>query len=329
MKPWARAVWAVLAVGVSGMGLLWLYFHPRVRLTRGVVYGQRGEHRLVMDVAQPWRANGCGVVLLMSGAWKSQPGSFQPWIVAPLLRRGYTIFAVYHRSQPAVTVMEIVEDVRRGLETVWEQARRYGVDPGRLGITGASSGGHLALMLACRSGDAERSASAEERPPALRAVAVFFPVTDLLNLGDSTENPGDGGPPRNFVKAFGPGATNLALWRVIGRELSPIYHVGSSLPPTLIIHGEADRLVPLDQSLRFQEVARRQGAMVEVIVRRGAGHGWWTLPWEVREMADWFDRYVQRGVDRPASAPRLGLINRVPVGSALATPSDVPPMPRS
>ncbi|WP_410962743.1 hypothetical protein, partial [Salmonella sp. SAL4446] len=66
---------------------------------------------------------------------------------------------------------------------------------------------------------------------------MFYPVTDLLNLGASTENPGDGGPPKRVVKGFGPGATNMLTWHLIGRELSPIYFISSNLPPILILHG--------------------------------------------------------------------------------------------
>jgi dipeptidyl aminopeptidase/acylaminoacyl peptidase len=128
----------------------------------------------------------------------------------------------------------------------------------------------------------------------VEAVAIFFPVTDLLNLGASTENLGDGGPPKSFVKAFGPQSTNLAVWKVIGRELSPIYYVRSNLPPILIYHGDADTLVPLDQSQRFQAEARKRGCTVDLVVHHGGGHGWWSMIWDIRRFADWFDRCLRR-----------------------------------
>jgi dipeptidyl aminopeptidase/acylaminoacyl peptidase len=115
----------------------------------------------------------------------------------------------------------------------------------------------------------------------------------LLNLGASTENPGDGGPPKSFVKAFGPNSTNLTVWKPIGHALSPIYHVGSNLPPTLILHGSADTLVPLDQSERFQARALEAGREVKLIVRPGQKHGWPTMILDVRLFADWFDRWLK------------------------------------
>jgi BD-FAE/PDZ domain len=130
---------------------------------------------------------------MVSGGWKSgDAGELPAWILAPLLRRGYTIFAIYHVSQPEATVMEIIEDVHRGIRFVRHHAEEYEIDPNRIGVSGGSSGGHLSLMLTTRGGpgpdDAEDPVDRESS--AVQAVAIFYPVTDLLNLGKSTENPG-------------------------------------------------------------------------------------------------------------------------------------------
>jgi acetyl esterase/lipase len=299
-----RILWVLLAslatallVAGLGFGSVWLYLHPPVERTNGVVYGQRQGRKLAMDVLRPAQPNGVGVMVIVSGGWKSStPGSFQPWMAAPLLRRGYTVFAVYHISQPEATVMEIAEEVNRAVRYIRHHAKDYGVDPQRLGVTGGSAGGHLSLLLATRGGPgpADGADPVDRESSAVEAVAIFFPVTDLLNLGASTENPGDGGPPKSFVNAFGPQSTNLAVWKVIGRELSPIYYVRSNLPPILIYHGDADTLVPLDQSERFQAEARKRGCTVALVVHHGGGHGWWSMIWDIRRFADWFDRHLRR-----------------------------------
>jgi acetyl esterase/lipase len=205
------------------------------------------------------------------------------------------VFAIYHVSQPKASVMEIAEDMHRAVRFVRYHARAYGVDPQHLGVTGGSSGGHLSLLLATRGGPGPADAvdPVDRESSAVQCVAIFYPVTDLLNLGKSTENLGDGGPPKSFVKAFGPQSTNLAVWKVIGRETSPIYYVTTNLPPTLIYHGDADTLVPLEQSERFQEVARALGCTVEVRVHHGGKHGWLTMFRDVRQFAEWADRYLR------------------------------------
>ena len=77
-------------------------------------------------------------------------------------------------------------------------------------------------------------------------------------------------------------------------RVSPIYYVSSTLPPTLIFHGDADTLVPLDQSKRFQAEARRSGRTVELIVHHGGKHGWLSMLWDIRRFANWFDQYLRK-----------------------------------
>ena len=277
-------------------GGLWWYYHPSFTRSGPIVFGHRAGEDLTLEVVMPSRPNGLGVVLMVSGGWKSATNSFRPWMVAPLLRRGYTVFPVCHVSQPQSTVMEIVEDVSRGVRFVRHHAAKYGVDPDRLGVTGGSAGGHLSLMLATRGGPGPANAPdpVDRASSAVQAVAIFYPVTDLLNLGDSTENLHDGGPPKSFVKAFGPNSTNLAVWAVTGREMSPLYYVTSNLPPTLIYHGDADTLVPLDQSQRFETRARELGRPIELAVHPGGNHGWLTMLWDIRHFADWFDQHLKK-----------------------------------
>lgn len=298
-----HALWSLLAlVGLIALvaGLVWWYFHPAVTVSEPVTYGQRDGRNLRYSILRPAQPNGLGVVLMVSGRWKSSGPTVPLFMVAPILRRGYTVFAVAHVSQPECSIMDIVEDVQRAVRSIRHEAARHGVDPARLAVVGGSSGGHLSLMIATRGGPGPSDAAdpVDRESSAVQAVACFYPPTDLLNLGTSTENPGDGGPPKSFVRGFGAGATNRAAWKIIGRDLSPIYHVTSNLPPTLIIHGGADTLVPLDQSERFVERAREVGRAVELIVRPDKKHGWLTMLWDIRLFADWFDRHLRPGAAR-------------------------------
>lgn len=276
-------------------GGAWWYFHPGTGETATVIYGERNEKPLSYEVIPPAQdANGAAVLVMVSGSWKSDPESFQRWLAAPFLRGGYTVFAISHLSQPKALIGEIVEDVHRAVRHIRHHAGDYGVDPERFGVTGGSSGGHLSLMLATRgeAGPADASDPVERESSAVQAAAIFFPVTDLLNLGASTENPGDGGPPISYVEGFGPGVDDLAVWKPLGRELSPIFHIGENLPPVLIHHGDADTLVPLDQSTRFREAAAAEGKEVELVVHPGKGHGWLGMIFEIRRFRDWFDEHL-------------------------------------
>lgn len=279
------AVLLLAAMGVSA----WWYFHPEVTATRGIVYTQRHGHDLTLDVIRPQQPSGAAVLMMVSGGWKSDPHKFEPWMASSFLRHGMTVMAISHLSQPEASVTEIVEDVRHAVRFVRHHAAEYGVDPKRFGVIGGSSGGHISLMLATTgsAGDPQTADENAREDSSVQAAAVFYPVTDLLNLGPSTENLGDGGPPKSFCKAFGPKANDLAEWKIIGREISPIFHVTDRLPPVYIIHGDADTLVPVDQSLRFQKRAGEIGKEVKLLIRPGKKHGWPTMIWDAHLFALW------------------------------------------
>jgi acetyl esterase/lipase len=281
---------------ITGGALYWWWFLPPYEKVADIPYGQRGDTPLLLDVFRPPRQNGAGVILLVSGGWKSSADSVRPVLFAPFLRRGYTVFAVRHVSQPKCIVGDIVEDMLRSVRFIRHYCALYGVDRNRLGVVGGSSGGHLSLMIATRGGPGADEAPDEidRESSAVQTVACFYPVTDLLNLGTSTENLGDGGPPKSFKNSFGPRAKSLEEWKVLGREISPIYQIPEAMPPILIVHGDADTLVPLDQSQRFVEQARSQGHHVELEVRPGKGHGWLTIFFDLVLFADWFDKHLAK-----------------------------------
>jgi len=290
------AVGLVVLIAVVADGLC-SSFDPSVQRTNGVVYGHRGDVDLALDVITPANPNGLGVLVLVSGGWKSgKPGSFSQWMAAPLLFRGYTLFAVYHVSQPDATVMQIIEDMHRAVRFVRHHAKDYGVDPQRLGVTGGSAGGHLSLMLATtgKPGAPDAKDPIDRESSAVQAVAIFYPVTDLLNMGKSTENAHDNGPPKNFHSAFGPNSTDPAVWKVIGRKCSPIYHITKAMPPILIHHGDADTLTPLEQSQWFRDKALKADRMVKLVVQPGGKHGWVSMPLDLIKFADWFDEHLSK-----------------------------------
>ena len=95
----------------------------------------------------------------------------------PLLDRGYTIFAVVHGSQPRYTVPEIIPDINRAVRFIRYHAKDYGIDPQRIGICGASAGGHLSLMIgtAGSKGKQDTSDPVDRESSRVQAVACFFP----------------------------------------------------------------------------------------------------------------------------------------------------------
>jgi acetyl esterase/lipase len=253
----------------------------------------------------------------------SSHDAISPMLVTPFLSRGYTTFAVVHGSQPRFQIPEIVEDVNRAVRFIRHHAADYGIDPNRLGVCGASAGGHLSLMIgtAGTPGDPKARDPVDRESSRVQAVACFFPPTDLLNYGKpgvEKIHPMDHNRP--FRPAFDYRAvdpvrnlwvpiTDEAKLRQIARDISPVYHVSPDDPPTFIMHGDADDLVPIQQSREIVAALEKAGVAAELVVKPQAGHGWLTIAADLSRFADWFDRHL----GAPAAGAKPATSSATPV----------------
>jgi acetyl esterase/lipase len=267
--------------------------------TQDVVYGRKFGVALTLDVIQPTKPNGYGIIYMVSGGWVSNHDGISAKSYAPFLDRGYTIFAVCHGCQPKFIIPEITQDIHRAIRFVRHNAAKWGVNPDHLGISGGSAGGHLSLTMGTQGGPGKADAKdpIDRESSAVQAVACFYPPTDFLNYGTPGEDAVGVGILQNYKGAFGPRSDTPEGRQQLGREISPIYFITPQLPPTLIIHGDADKLVPIQQAETFVARATAAGATAKLIVKPGAAHGWTGKEPDLIAMADWFDEYL-RGVKK-------------------------------
>jgi acetyl esterase/lipase len=273
---------------------------PTFKRTEDILYGRKFGTALTLDVLQPAaNSNGYGIVLMVSGGWFSGHDAINPRMYAPLLDRGYTVFAVVHGSQPKFIITEITEDIHRAIRFIRTNAAKWNVQPDKLGITGGSAGGHLSLTMATKGGPGKPDAKdpVDRASSAVQAVACFFPPTDFLNYGKPGEDAVGVGILKNFKSAFGPESDTPEGRQRLGKEISPINFITPQLPPTLIAHGDADKLVPIQQAEIFVARATETGATAKLIVKAGASHGWADMQTEMNLFADWFDEHL-RGVKK-------------------------------
>ncbi len=272
-----------------------------------VIYGRKFGTALTMDVLTPKNnANGAAVVWVISGGWFSAHEAINPDPVAELLRRGYTVFAVVHGSQPKYTIPEVLEDMNRAVRFIRYHAADYKIDPNRIGITGGSAGGHLSLMqgTAGNMGNPAARDPVDKTSSRVQAVACFFPPTDFLNYGQKNHNALGRGVLKDFrapfdfeeydrdLKRYKP-VVDEAKILAIGRAISPVTHVSADDPPTLIIHGDADFLVPIQQAEEILSKLKAAGVETKLVVKKGAGHGWPDLFKDMSIIADWFDAHLK------------------------------------
>jgi len=203
-----------------------------VSVTRDVAFCERPERTLYLDVYQPERADAAlrpTIIAIHGGSWRQgDKGVYFEAHHRLLAAQGYVVFDIQYRfSQEAVYPAQL-DDVHAAMSWVADHAAEYGADPQRVALIGRSAGGFLALHAAYR-------APAALRP---RAVAAYYPPVDL-RLWEPLDPRSVvvslmGGLPRDMPEAYDDAAATA--------------HVDADSPPTLLIHGSRDALVPLEHS---------------------------------------------------------------------------------
>lgn len=262
-----------------------------------VVYGEVHGTGLLMDIFVPTdNRNGLAIVDVISGAWYSDRGKIRDHTAGQFYKifcsRGYVVFAPRPGSKTRYTAAEMDQNLKTGIRYVKEHAAEYKIDPQRLGLTGASAGGHLATLAALTPspGDPQAKKPLDRHDTSVRAVAVFFPPTDFLDWGNDKPINYDILGPLLFVGGV-KGHSDEEI-QAASRAASPLYQVTKPTIPFLLIHGDADSVVPLSHSQKLVDAITKAGGSAKLIVKPGGGHPWLTIPEEVKVMADWFDEQL-------------------------------------
>lgn len=252
-----------------------------VKITADVVYGHKAGMAMVYDVFTPENANGAAIVFMVSGGWFSNwaaPESRLDFFAAEL-EAGFTMIALHHGSAPRFKVPEAYADVSRALRHIHMNAAEFGIDVDRLGVFGGSAGGHLSLMVGMDSdaGDPNAADPVLRHSNQVTTVVSYFPPVDLRPLA----GPNDRFPALDFP-------SNQAA------AISPILFADPNDPPTLLIHGDADELVPISQSEMMSAEFAKQGVISEFITIPGGAHGFRGANAETADKARlaWFKKYL-------------------------------------
>ena len=266
-----------------------LAYADDVEITPDVVYGHKFGMAMTYDVFQPEDdANGAAVIFVVSGGWYSRwsPPANLLRFSEPLTKKGFTVFTLRHGSSPKYSIPEIVADVRRGVRHIRMHAEKYNIDSDRLGVYGMSAGGHLSLMLGTASdeGNPEAKDPVQQVSDHVNAVVAWVPPTDLRIM--VWEAP-DHLPAYEKFPA-------LDLSVETAAEYSPLLHVSEDDPPTLVISGAKDKLVPIVHSELIQKAFEEKGVTSELAVYENAAHGFGKEDREdaTAKMVDWFEKHL-------------------------------------
>lgn len=270
MQTIKRSILSVLLLAVCVATLAIAQAQSKVEIIPDVVYGHKDGMALTFDVIKPKaNANGAAVIFMVSGGWVSNysPPQQTAERFKDLLDKGFTFIALRHGGSPKYLIPDIVADVRRGVRFIRFNAKQWGIDPNRLGVYGGSAGGHLSLMIGTASDNGDPNAKEDfmKESDRVASVVAYFPPVDLRPIvrGLNPERTGtqvDRFPALNFEKEKAP-------------DYSPIVFVTPDDPPTLLIHGDKDTLVPIINSKTIYEAFQKNNVKTNFVTIEGAGHG--------------------------------------------------------
>ncbi|TWT75039.1 alpha/beta hydrolase fold domain-containing protein [Allorhodopirellula solitaria] len=210
------------------------------------------------------------IVFFFGGGWRAgNPTQFEQHCRYLASQGMVAITADYRVSSRHHTLAnKSVEDAESAVRWIRDNAKRLGIDPFRIVAGGGSAGGHLAACLGVvppLSGSTVEGLEAKRTSSVPNALALFNPALVLapfedIRLGKNSEG----------VEKFKDITTRTG---VPARRISPIHHIHSGLPPTIIFHGEADSTVPFVTAKRYSELATQAGNRCELIGYPDASHG--------------------------------------------------------
>ena len=257
----------------------------RVTTRESVVFGTGGGRELRCDIYEPPAGvkNGIGILLLHGGGWSHGDRTQLRGYGVLLGRRGYTCVASEYRLTGEALWPAQIEDVKCAARYMRANAATLGIDPDRIVVSGNSAGGHLSLMAAVSDPSFEGSGGNAGVSSAVAASIAFYPPTGL-------DRRDWGGLPA----LFGKGAATDVM-----RAASPLTYANASFPPTLIIHGNKDELVPEAEATNMYDALNRAGVPVELHMFANQPHGFDADPKLGRQCAEimlsFLDRFVLNG----------------------------------
>ncbi|MEO6846381.1 MAG: alpha/beta hydrolase [Chthoniobacterales bacterium] len=257
-----------------------------------IPYAKYGDRELVLDVFLPLKPEGPLPVLvgISGGGWG--PG-LKTSIPARFAKRGFAIVGITYRGSAEVTAPGCVFDCKASIRWVRANAATYGFDPARVGVFGSSAGGHLVGLMGTSAGvkELEGDGGNPDFDSSVQAAYDVCGPCDFTRLVDP-EYKAKNAYLYNIASAYlgGPIEERLDLARLV----SPITHISKNTPPFMLMHGDVDELVPVEESLAFYDALKKAGVDVGLKIIKDSPH---SIPWgdaEDEDVLSFFERIFMK-----------------------------------
>lgn len=215
-----------------------------VKITRNVEFGRGGDRTLRLDLFQPEASEAPvpGLIFIHGGGWSGGDKSMYEYYGGVFAQKGYVLASIDYRLSGEAPFPAALEDCKCAVRWMRANAGELGVDPDRIAVAGGSAGGHLALLVGYTADVPEFAGHGghDGVSSAVRCVVDIYGPTDL-----TTDFVRENAFARRVVGQF-LGASiddNPELYK----QASPVTHLDAADPPTLILHGTIDDIVPIEQ----------------------------------------------------------------------------------
>ena len=264
----------------------------RVSIDEDVVFGRGGERDLTCDVFtppdDPEAPDRPAILLLHGGSWRNGDKGQLKYYGVQLARFGYLcVCSEYRLSGEAVWPAQL-HDAKAALRWIRGNATRLRVDANRIAVSGNSAGAHLALMLAATpdTPDLEGDGGHETVQSGCAAAIAVYPPTLLRTTETDDDNP--------VAALFGGQVSDETA-----DAASPLTYAHRGFPPTMLVHGNADEVVPVAASLQMYQALSEAGAAVEMHIFDAQQHAFDTNVDFARQIVELTALFFERTLPAP------------------------------
>ena len=235
-----------------------------------LVYATVNGKPLALDVHLPAGTQQPSLLVFVhGGAWTTGSKAQYP---AFLLARGFAVASVDFRSSNDALFPADVHDIKAAIRFLRAKAKDYGYRADRIGVVGASSGGHLAALVGVTNGVKELEGTEGDylnESSSVQAAVSYFGATDLTTILSQSTPAGLAVRAPALERLLG-AAPDVA--QDLARLASPIFHVDREDPPILLLHGDQDTQMPVNQVLEMRWAYENVGRQVDVMILHGVDH---------------------------------------------------------
>jgi len=238
---------------------------------RNIVYAEVGNRKLLLDVYMPSTEKSPYLILwIHGGAWRSGSKENPP---LGLLSAGYAIASIDFRLSTEAIFPAPVHDIKAAIRFLRGNAKKYGYRSDKIFIWGSSSGGHLAALVSTTNNDKYMEGNEGnflKESSSVQGIIDFYGPTNFLTILTQSTPHG--------INVRAP-ALALLLGKPVeqvpdlAKKASPVQHVDANDPPILIVHGDQDIQVPVNQSLELMAAYKKASASCQLEIIPGADHG--------------------------------------------------------